>query len=376
MAVEDISEVKRERVFSYESNDKKEKFVIREPTPDEINMCDIFRSKVWYDCMRKGIPTEEEIIDMLKNQGRFNEKKFNEKLDALNLINSEILQKMAMAESLEDLDKLHQEASDSREETLKHLKKKSSFTRHSVEVRSDHSYNMALMGVCVETINGKPVFIVHDEVDNLDIEKTFEKIDGWKDIEFINVAITNFMPFLMGFSEGKTKNAEDSIYDIISLRFKKDEEVEVENKVSDNDKEVEKDTEKENKNSKPKIIVETPKSEDKEVNEEVNVEAKEEAKEDPFDMNVTDFSDIKKEENNEETKKELTKANNRPKMSPAPTQERMTVKGSGQKTYDDEQGVDSTHERSGFRSGDEDTSYGDGSASPGGAPIRTKLNRE
>ncbi len=368
MAIEDIRPTREISFFYENSKGEKEEYIIREPSSEELNECDILRSTQWHKCIKRGMPTEEEILELVKNQGRFNAEKYQEELYNLNEKTAITLQKMATAKTLDELNDLYEEAKDRRHDQIKHMNKKSTYTRHCAEVRADHCYNMALMGVCLERRNGDPVFASFDQVENLDIDKTFENVDSHKDVAFINECLSNFLPFIMGFNEGKAKQPEDMIFESVSVKFQVDED-EKEEALTEEVKDNKEAKEEPIQHEEPEVIM--PAKEKEEVVEEVDDKN--------IDTSLPSFdnSDIVDNTTNTEEIEEVKEepkvhANNKPKMSVAPPQTMsVSPRSSNQhKNPDDDEFIDTTSERGGFRTGDDDI-VGDGSGAPGGI-IRTK----
>lgn len=185
----------REQRFKYAGKT----YFCREPKPEEINECDLVRSKAFFDAIKKGVPTESEFIAELERQRRFSDTVYEaETLEIGRQINENV-QKIATSQNEEDLKEALQACEKLRGDLHTKVRKRNEFLQHSAESKANNEYNMALMSACIYDNVRKPVFADIDDVTGcINIEQGYSAVKNCDDWGLISACINVFMPFSAG----------------------------------------------------------------------------------------------------------------------------------------------------------------------------------
>jgi hypothetical protein len=238
-----------------EFNHNSQRFFVREPNPDDVNNADLLRSKFFFNAIKKGVPTESEILDVLKEQGRFSEEEYLKGLGKCSAEVSTIMVEMTKAKTSKALRDIFDRCVKKRRELHEHILKRNQFVNHAAETKATNDYYMALMGACVFNNEGDPVFGEYDRISGcIDLEKSYNVIKGSSDFPFISVCAETFIPFANGLLNARAINPEYAVYadmrgklnlpdDDIVIQYKKSASLDdVEMEISDTSKELNIDT--------------------------------------------------------------------------------------------------------------------------------------
>ncbi len=171
------------------------------------------RSKAFFIAIKNKIPTEQEFLNELKLQDRFDEDKYNEDVTISGQKVNKAILEMNMAENEKALTQKLEECLKHREELKSIISFRQQFLQHTAESKANNEYNMALMGACIFDSNKNPSFGSRNLMTGrMNISEAYDSIKNHEDFAFISKCISVFIPFSAGILNPDEINPEYITY--------------------------------------------------------------------------------------------------------------------------------------------------------------------